>query len=430
MKKKVRILMIIMLLLAWLTTVDTVVSTPVNYKNCMAKADADYGKELYGAALENYQKALEYMPESVDAQIGTAKVYFATGENRKYIETCEKICECNSDNEQIVEMLMEYYLERNKVEEAVQKIVKMHQDNPDNKMVEKYYQKLRGSYEEKYCAFDYISTIIDGYASYGSEGKYGIITKDGEIVVPNIGSTSGIFYNGSNTALIVEDGKAYYVNKKGFKECIPDEDYSYLGIAAGNKILANYKGKYGYLNRDMIPQSEFQWEDATAIVDKAGAVKMNGKWAIINQKLELVTDYIYEDVIYDENRICSNGGLIWAMREGKYCLVNKDGEEITQNIYDDAKPFLTKEPTAVKKGLKWGFINSEGELVIDCKYNDAKPFRNGLAPVKLDLWGYIDREDQVVIEENFREATPFDEKKNAAVKIEDYWTIIRLYAFS
>ena len=89
MKKNLRLLIVALLLLAWLATVDAVVSAPVNYQNCMSKADKAYGKELYGEALENYQKALEYRPDSMEARIGTANVYLSTGEDRKYIEECE-----------------------------------------------------------------------------------------------------------------------------------------------------------------------------------------------------------------------------------------------------------------------------------------------------------------------------------------------------
>lgn len=430
MKKSLKLLIAVFLLLAWVKTVGAVVSAPVNYQNCMAKAGQSYGKELYGEALENYREALKYKPDSMEARVGAAKVYLAMGEDRKYIGECEKICETYAGDEQIVEMLMEYYLDHNKVKEAVGKIVKLRESYPENETVERYYQKLRGEYEQKYCAYDYISTIVNGYAAYEAEGGWGILAENGEVVVKNMGSSSGVFFSGSDMAPMEENGKAYYVNKSGFKERVPDEAFSYLGVVSGDKILAARNGMFGYVNQKMEPVCEFQWEDATAIWNKLGAVKADGKWAIVNDKLEPVTDYIYEDILYDENRICSVNGLIWAGKDGKYCLVNKEGVEITENIYDDARPFLSEQPTAVKKGLLWGFVDSNGNLAIECQYEDAKPFRNGAAPVKGDLWGYIDQKGQSLIDETFREATPFNENGNAAVKIEDYWTIIRLYVFS
>lgn len=429
MKKKLKAGMFVLLVLAWVSTVNSVIYAPVNYAKYMESARKNYEKELYADSLEDFQKALQYTPDSIEAQLGIAQIYLDMDDRSKYVKQCELICDKDAGNEEIVSMLMEYYIDNNKIKEAAQKIVKMYENNSDNKAVEKYYYKLRGSYEQKYCAYDYISTIVDGYASYASDGAYGIINRNGEVVVKNTVDMSGIFYDKSDMAPMVMDGKAYYVDEDGYKVKVPDEEYSYLGILSSSKIVACLNGKYGYVNKDMEAVTEFEWDDATAIVNKLGAVKKNGKWSIINNKIEQVTDYIYEDIIYDENRICSNNGLIWGMRDGKYCLINSDGEEITGNIFDDARPFLSDEPAAVKKGLKWGFIDENGEIVIDYVYNDALSFRNGMAPAAGDMWGYIDLDGQFVIEETFRAATPFDEGGNAAVKIEDFWTIINLYAF-
>lgn len=429
MKRKLKLLMLALLLLTWVSTVNSVLGAPEKYKNYMENAEGYYEKELYADALDSYEMALKYNPESIDARIGIAQIYLNMGDSSKYINQCELICEKDTENEEAVAMIMEYYLEKNNIKAAVQKIVQMYRDNPQNKTIEDYYLKLRGSYSEKYCAFDYLSTIVDGYASYCADGKYGIIDRNGEVIVKNTTDMSSIFYGDSEMAAIIENGKACYIDKDGYKVRVPDENYTYLGIVSASRILACLNGKYGYVNKDMEPQTEFEWEDATAIVSKLGAVKKDDKWAIVNNRIEPLTDFIYEDIIYDENRVCSINGLIWGMREGRYCLINSEGEEITKNIYDDVKPFLSDEPTAVKQGLKWGFINKNGEIVIDFQYNDALSFRNGMAPVEMDRWGYIDLDGQFVIEETFDAATPFDESGAATVKIGNFWTIISLYAF-
>lgn len=107
-------------------------------------------------------------------------------------------------------------------------------------------------------------------------------------------------------------------------------------------------------------------------------------------------------------------------------MVNEKGEFVGEELYQKAVAFVTDEPTAVKKGEKWGFIDVDGNLVIEPQYEEAGAFSNGLAPVKtLNGWGFINQEGRLVIEDTFTEARSFYHGL-APVKKGNTWTVIEL----
>ena len=73
-----------------------------------------------------------------------------------------------------------------------------------------------------------------------------------------------------------------------------------------------------------------------------GSVKKEGKWALINENLEVFTDYIYEDVKRDVYGYCSISGRVFAGREGEYRLYNEKGEPVGDGVFEDAVPLFPR----------------------------------------------------------------------------------------
>lgn len=146
------------------------------------------------------------------------------------------------------------------------------------------------------------------------------------------------------------------------------------------------------------------------------------------------TDYIYDDVVMDENGICSNQ-KVFIVKEGEsYHIVSSKGKNVGEETFDNAKAFTRDGYAAVEKNGKWGFVDAEGNLVIDCQYDDALSFTSGYAAVKQgDVWGYIDTENTMAIEPDFALATALSTEGTAAVKMvnEDgeIWQLIQLSIF-
>ena len=222
------------------------------------------------------------------------------------------------------------------------------------------------------------------------------------------------------------DGKVYYVDNDEDKVLASNQNVEKAYPFIQKLAVVKVDGKYGYATEDFSIK-DLKWEFATSYYNDMAAVKKNNKWAIRNYSRELLTDFKYDDIKYDENLICSYSSLIFALEKGKYYIINSKGKKISNTGYDDAKAFSEDGIAPVKLNGKWGFIDSEGELLIDFQYEDANQFQNGLAPVKIDkYWVYIDSNNKVVIEDYFQEAKPFSEVGIAAVKKNDRWQYIEL----
>ncbi|HIW51837.1 MAG TPA: WG repeat-containing protein, partial [Candidatus Alistipes excrementipullorum] len=76
---------------------------------------------------------------------------------------------------------------------------------------------------------------------------------------------------------------------------------------------------------------------------------------------------------------------------GKYGIINTNGEFIADCIYDEVYAF-SEDFAIVQLNGKYGFINTKGKR-IDCIYDHALAFRNGFAQVQLNgKWGFINTE--------------------------------------
>ena len=75
-------------------------------------------------------------------------------------------------------------------------------------------------------------------------------------------------------------------------------------------------------------------------------------------------------------------GLARVEQNGKYGLINTQGEVVAPCIYDYGTGDFSEGLVRVTQNDKYGFINTKGEVVIPCIYDDARIFSEGLALVE------------------------------------------------
>jgi hypothetical protein len=114
--------------------------------------------------------------------------------------------------------------------------------------------------------------------------------------------------------------------------------------------------------------------------------------------------------------------------ENKYGLVNKQGYEICQPIYDNIHLF-NGGYAAVNKNGKWTFVNKQGKKLTPLRYDWVGGFNDGLAAVLKDgKWGLLNEQGFEVVPTTYKAVKvdqdgriwvqknaswkPFDAKKN------------------
>lgn len=295
--------------------------------------------------------------------------------------------------------------------------------------------KVRDWYNE--CAFMLKSVktgveepqpFLGAYALVKINETYGFLKMNGEFLLAPV-YTQASAMMGTNAA--VNDGEEWHIiNSAGFKVARTSKPVDYMGILVGGKIPVAVDGKYAYVNSSLAIPEEMPYDYASNFKNGVAAVKKGDKWALINTNEEQITDYIFENVIFDEYDTCCNEGVIFAKKDGKYYMVNTQGGKISDQSFDDAKPFAGSGPAAVCISGKWGFVDTSGKIVIEPQYEAANSFNIGLGAVCVDgLWGYINTSGVIRIECQFEDCQPFATNGIAAVKEKGIWKYVRLLSY-
>lgn len=427
MKKNLIICMAVLLVLCWYVSIGAYLGNDGKYQDAMNQAKALEEKEIYIRAIDSYKEALIYKSLDFDAMYGIAQDYKKLEEEEKYEKQMLSILSDLGPNEIVLNEIYQYYMDAGETGNAAELVYDLKEKHPEDALVDKLYEERKGDYVELFECYESISAYSEKCAVYQSGGLKGLIDLEGDILID--AKYSEIAYPAGNEEYIavVSENTAYYLNTDGYKIDEPDEHYTYLSGIGSNCILAVKDGKYGYLDASYNPLTKFEWEDATKIYDNLGAVKKNDKWALINKDFELLTEYIYDDVVYDEWRRCSLNGVVWVSKAEGYQLVNEEGAVLTKNTYDSVKPFVSEEPCAVEKDENWGFVDKTGQEVIAPAYEGANSFNKGFAPVEdHSRWGLIDSKNKVALDYTFDNLLPLNQKGVAPFEREGVWSLIKM----
>ncbi len=295
---------------------------------------------------------------------------------------------------------------------------------------------------------------FDLFAFKNSNGDWGYLNSEGEIVINNQFEEANPFYDGRARVVIENsDGKDVFV----FIDSNGEYDYSKtwdvaMDFSDGLAIVRNNLGYPKAINTDLEVVLEFKeaysisrfsegrafmfkdtGDGQTAILlDKSGN-EINRFDAVEGVKVLTHFDngvaYIFSDSGYslidiDGNELHNFGfeklyknigdftsgtGTAMFGNKGDWGLLNSDGSiEVNpqfEKIFKDGKNYL------VRSGKKWGWVDDDGKYFINPQFNDAgnRGFNGtGLAPVKVGKkWGYIDREGKLEINPQFDAASSF-----------------------
>ncbi len=187
------------------------------------------------------------------------------------------------------------------------------------------------------------------------DGKYGLVDYDGEEILPceyeKIEAIQGI----KNSLIITKDGKQGLSDDLG--NVIIEPKYKKI-----EKIEEDYKNGYIVVNEE-------------------------DKYGIIGYDKAEILPCQYEEVkgIYSED-------IFIVKKDGKYIAIDKEGNTILENKFDDAMD-IEGEYIAVKKGGKAGVIDKNGETKVKFEY-DELTFANSkfCIGLKNDKYGIVDIE--------------------------------------
>ena len=240
-------------------------------------------------------------------------------------------------------------------------------------------------------AYNSIELGCEGQFIVEKNGKYGVVSEKGAVILPLKYSEINSNKNGYTVKL---NEKAGLFNSEG-KEIIPiSYHWVYTSKIDDNiPIVAELDGKEGYINTKnewVIPPT---YRDAFAFRQGVAIVKKGRNYMCINLKGEAVIQDFDNYVIEPSD----NTYIVGVRKECKYMVYDLNGNlldtyNLLRNNRSDDAIF------AVKKGSKWGYIDGYGKVIIPLEYEEVGNFSEGLAAVRKDnKWGYINLKNEVVI---------------------------------
>lgn len=224
----------------------------------------------------------------------------------------------------------------------------------------------------------------------GSNNKYGIIDKNGTIILP-------IIYNeiicNDSIGFIVEDsiGNRGYVKNNGdyIVPCIFDDVNGY----EDNLTVVATSRKCGYVDTMGHWVIDSIYDDARGFGNGYARVKKDGIWMFIDKKGESVKNLLFDEILtgFNDNRA--------FVKEGNsILLIDTKGNTIKKIAADTVYAFKNGYAT-YSNGNFFGKIDTNGNEIIPPIYERLGHFSNGNFPYKRNgKYGLIDIEGNIVIE--------------------------------
>jgi DNA polymerase III subunit epsilon len=311
--------------------------------------------------------------------------------------------------------------------------------------------------------------IVPCFVEKNGVKKYGYFLADSKKVVIECRYDQAYHFKG-DYAKVLYEGRYRYVNKRGDREIVPNENSSSTALKGASiqqpgRGYSEYLYMYGFINTesDDLVVLPFIYQHITEFHNGIAVVKKNNKCGFINIHGEELTPFIYSFISYKENfygwhiiyldkkcgyidrntfsfpipLIYDNigwfrndpdvkeddtdenhifGAIARAKKDGKWGFINRNGDEVISFNYEDIKD-ISEGLWGIKNEAKWGFINFHGEEEIPITYEDIGEFSQGLAAVKKNgKWGFIDKKGNQIIPFIYFTVTKFVDGKSMIQK--------------
>ena len=170
------------------------------------------------------------------------------------------------------------------------------------------YEATKGAFKilEGYEEIQHISHLNKyPYMQVKKKGKYGLMNKDFELVIPAIYED---LRNYSQGYCKVKKDSFYGFLDTNNQVMIPVK-YPTLGAIFMNERVwyTNAEGQYGFLDRKGNVIISAQYEEVVPFYITKAAVKKNGKWAFIDSGGQLLTPFKYQYISYDHGAYYRKG---------------------------------------------------------------------------------------------------------------------------
>lgn len=414
----------IICILGWGLFGGNMMSTNNEFNEYVTEGDKFVKEGLYQRAIQSYGKAVSVKTsEEVYEKINKAyeqrlaEEFEATYEDYyEFLEEAVKVC---PGNEVLIDTYMKFCKEQSDYFELYNCLLAAKEEGYREKEIDNLIQITKYSHDFKGSVRAKIKQSAWEYYGIANDDRWGVYAVDDGTVVRAQYQMIGICN---------EDGIAAYIGEKdsrlididGLVLGIFEDKVSDAGVFSEGLIPAFYNGEYNYY--DEYGKKAFGgFEQAGMFQDGKAAVKKDGKWMLVDEDGEVVSDKYNEIVLDYVGRYIIDDTTMVSVKDGTYSLCDEDMKVQTEIKCEDVDIYTEDGLIAIYKNGKWGFVDEDGKEIIKPQYEEAKSFSHGLAAVLKDgKWGFINKEGYMVIEPQFSEVGYFLEDGLCPVRLDFY----------
>ena len=205
-------------------------------------------------------------------------------------------------------------------------------------------------------------------------------------------------------------------------------------------------GKFGVINNEGEIVIEPSYDEIVIVPNKSKCIFIctydiddaNGTYkakAINEKNEEIISGYEKIEAIdnYDSKQnIWYEDNVLRVMQNGKYGLINFDGQELLPCEYDEITALKgTKSNLIVKKAGNVGLVNELGQTIISAQYKDVLSLEEGYKSEYIIInennqYGLISTSGTILIEPKYELVKYLHSSEVIAVKENDVWKVVNI----
>ena len=377
------------------------------YNKYCSDAEAYATEKLYQKAINSYENALliRYSAAVRNKQITQYRLGNEDGviSNREYADALLVACKESPKNSDYWVALLNLYLDDGNYIQANRYYNRAISSGARSDAIAALRGPIKYSYSLRASNSRAVFYSPTGLFTVQRDEHWGVMNSAGEwIFEPNYQYISPVSSDGF--AVFTSDTGTVLMNMNGVIEGYVRSNASEFRAYGDGLIPAHTsQNKWSYYDVEGDKKTLGDYEEASSFAGGIAAVKQNGKWKLIDCQGNVVCDTVFDDIkLYEDGSYTYRGGMV-ASVNGSYNLYSAKGELETEWSASDADVYLGGWVAFCDATGKWGYVDTKGNITVPPEYDEAKSFCTGVGAVEKEgRWGYIDETSQVVIPCQFR----------------------------
>jgi len=272
--------------------------------------------------------------------------------------------------------------------------------------------------------YDYIVRTGDKLIRVQLDNKWGFLNQNFEEVIPAIYERAWDFED--NFALVKEYGEWYflfYMNEDEMQERKKEmKEHSWL-YKLTNKIFNSFNNYAKISVKEQVNNRSLLGEHSSHFVRTKKDALYIDDYISTRKESALIPIEVDEVTYFDDD------GYAEVRKDGKYGLINADGDFVIPCIYDELRRWKNIQYAVVRRNEKWGAVDLQNNTLIEFLYEDAFDDKDNYVVVvqngKMGCIGVLDKKG-VNIPCKYNMMGHFNEKGYTAASQDGKWGVIDL----